>query len=89
MRNSDYESVNLMIPELKTRTADSPGLLNVSSVREELINIAAAEAKHWTVFGPVPSTGAICSNNRCVRMRSGNPKSSYGIITTTNKKMGN
>ena len=50
MANSDYNTVNNIIAQLPTKTAAAPGTLVIDGVEGyDQIDLAAAEAKYWTV----------------------------------------
>ena len=50
MNNSDYNSVNKIIEQLPTKTADNMGILDISVVDDiNQVNISAAEAKYWNI----------------------------------------
>jgi hypothetical protein len=51
MNNSDYDSVNKIIAQLPTRTADNLGILDVTGVDDiSKVDVATAEAKHWNII---------------------------------------
>jgi hypothetical protein len=51
INNSDHDSVNIIISELPTRTADSMGTLNIAGVVDiSQVNIGAAQAKYWNII---------------------------------------
>lgn len=50
MKNSDYNTVNNIIANLPTKTADAPGTLIIDGVEgRDQVNVNEAEAKHWIV----------------------------------------
>ena len=51
MNNSDYVSINKLIGQLPTRTADNPGTLDITGVDDiAQVNIANAQAKYWNII---------------------------------------
>ena len=50
MKNSNYNTVNNIIANLPTKTADSPGTLIIDGVEgHDQVNVDEAAAKHWIV----------------------------------------
>ena len=51
MNNSDYNSVNKIIAQLLTRTADSIGTLNIEGVDDiSQVDTTTAESKFWNII---------------------------------------
>ena len=51
MNNSDYNSVNKIIAQLPTRTADSMGTLNIAGVDDiSQVDTTTAESKFWNII---------------------------------------
>jgi uncharacterized repeat protein (TIGR02543 family) len=52
MKNTNSTSVNKVIEQLLTRTAEDPGSLNVAGVDNAAqINVASAQSKYWNIEG--------------------------------------
>jgi uncharacterized repeat protein (TIGR02543 family) len=52
MKNTNSISVNKVIEQLLTRSADDPGLLNITGVDDAAqVNLASAQSKHWNMAG--------------------------------------
>ncbi len=50
MKDSDYNSVNKIIAQLPTRTAESMGALNITGIDDmSQVDIATAQSKYWNV----------------------------------------
>ena len=85
--NSDYNTINILINELLTRTEKDPGTLDIQGVDNlSLVDLELAKSKHWSVYDKANCKPKFISANK----KPGKIKNGEGkicIITTHKRKI--